>query len=54
MEHKLEIELKLTVDEVTAIMQLMSQTQTGSGFYPLMVKVKEQVESQMEKDENGN
>lgn len=43
------ITLTLTLDEVNGILNLMSKTETGSGFFPLMVKVKEQAEAQLPK-----
>lgn len=42
-----DITLNLTLDEVNGILNLMSKTETGSGFFPLMVKVKEQAEKQL-------
>jgi hypothetical protein len=48
-----EITLNLTIDEVSGVLMLLGKTQTEQGFYPLMVKVKEQAESQLgEKDGN--
>jgi hypothetical protein len=44
-----DITLTLTLDEVNGILNLMSKTETGSGFFPLMVKVKEQAEAQLPK-----
>ena len=41
------ITLTLTLDEVNGILNLMAKTETGSGFFPLMVKIKEQAEKQL-------
>jgi len=42
-----DITLTLTLDEVNGILSLLAKTETGSGFFPLMVKVKEQAEKQL-------
>lgn len=42
-----DITLNLTLDEVNGILNLLSKTETGSGFFPLMIKVKEQAEKQL-------
>ena len=44
-----DIILTLSLDEVNGILNLMAKTETGSGFFPLMVKVKEQAEEQLPK-----
>ena len=38
----MELTLKLTRDEVQAILQVLGQLPTSSGAWPLAVKVKEQ------------
>jgi len=43
--------LDLTLEEINALLNLMGKTTTESGFFPLMVKVKEQAEAQLPKDE---
>jgi hypothetical protein len=43
----MEITLKLTRDEVQAIMQVLGQLPTSSGAWPLVVKVKEQADEQL-------
>jgi hypothetical protein len=47
----MEITLKLTLEEVNGILQTLGQLPTSSGAWPLVVKIKEQAESQKEKDE---
>lgn len=42
-----EIELKLNVDEVNAILQTLGQLPTSSGAWILLTKIKEQAESQV-------
>lgn len=44
------INLELTVDEVNAILGTLGQLPTSSGAWPLVVKIKEQAESQLPKD----
>lgn len=39
-----EIELKLKIEEVNAILQTLGQLPTSSGAWPLVVKIKEQTE----------
>jgi hypothetical protein len=36
------MKLELTQDEVNIILQFMAQTPTGSGLFPLMMKIKAQ------------
>ena len=45
------INLTLTTEEVNAILQVLGQLPTSSGAWPLVVKIKEQAEPQMPKDE---
>jgi len=44
----MEITIKLTRDEVQAIMQVLGQLPTSSGAWPLMVKIQAQVSPQVE------
>ena len=46
----MNITLTLTLDEINAILNLMGKTPTDSGFFPLMMKVKEQAEAQLPKE----
>lgn len=53
----MEITLKLTVEEVNAILQTLGQLPTSSGAWPLLVKIKEQAETQVKTNSaelNGN
>jgi hypothetical protein len=45
-----EIELKLSVDEVNAVLQVLGQLPTSSGAWPLVVKIKEQAQAQLPQD----
>jgi hypothetical protein len=42
--------LELTLEEINALLNLMGKTATESGFFPLMVKIKEQAEAQLPKE----
>lgn len=42
----MEVTLRLTVDEINAVMQVLGQLPTSSGAYPLLVKIKSQVDEQ--------
>lgn len=46
----MEIELKLTSEEVNAVLNVLGQLPTSSGAWPLLLKIKEQAESQMKKE----
>lgn len=41
------IKLELTVEEVNAILQTLGNLPTSSGAWPLVLKIKEQAESQV-------
>ena len=47
----MEIELKLTVEEVNAVLGVLGDLPTKTGAWPLIVKIKEQAEAQIPKDE---
>jgi hypothetical protein len=47
------MKLDLTPEEVTAILQVLGQLPTSSGAWPLVVKIKEQSESQLKEQNNG-
>ena len=47
----MEIKLTLTIDEVNGILGVLGQMPTSSGAWPLVVKIKEQSESQLPKEE---
>lgn len=47
----MEVELKLTVDEVNAILNVLGELPTKSGAFPLAVKIKQQAEAQLPKPE---
>jgi len=43
----MDIEIKLHVEEVNAILQTLGNLPTSSGAWPLVVKIKEQAEAQV-------
>jgi hypothetical protein len=43
----MEIELKLTVEEINAVLQTLGNLPTSSGAWPLVVKIKTQAEVQV-------
>ena len=45
------ITLELTAEEVNAILQVLGELPSKSGAWPLIVKIKEQAESQVETEE---
>ena len=47
----MEIKLTLTVEEVNGILQVLGDLPTKSGAYPLVMKIKEQAEPQIPKEE---
>lgn len=46
-----KIKLDLSVQEVNFILQTLGQLPTSSGVFPLVVKIKEQAEPQVQKEE---
>ena len=44
------MKLDLTIEEINALLNLMGKTATESGFFPLLVKIKEQAEAQLPKE----
>lgn len=46
------ISLELSVEEVNAILQVLGDLPTKTGAWPLIVKIKEQAESQVEPEES--
>jgi hypothetical protein len=47
----MEITLKLSIEEVNAVLQVLGDLPTKSGAWPLIVKIKEQAEPQVQKTE---
>jgi hypothetical protein len=45
------IDLKLTVEEVNAILQVLGELPAKTGVWPLIVKIKEQAEPQVPKQD---
>jgi hypothetical protein len=48
----MELTLKLTVDEVNAILQTLGDLPSKTGAWPLIVKVKQQAEAQIPKPDD--
>lgn len=47
----MEITLTLTVEEVNGVLNVLNELPTKSGAYPLVMKIKQQAESQVQKEE---
>ena len=47
----MEITLKLSVEEVNAILSVLGDLPTKTGAYPLVLKIKSQAEEQLPKPE---
>jgi hypothetical protein len=47
----MELTLKLTVDEVNGILQVLGELPSKTGAWPLIVNIKQQAEAQMPKPE---
>jgi hypothetical protein len=45
---KLELTLKLTVDEANFVLQVLGELPTKSGAFPLVMKLKQQADAQVE------
>jgi len=45
------VNLELTIEEVNAILQVLGDLPTKTGAWPLIVKIKEQAEKQVPKEE---
>ena len=43
----MEINVKLNVDEINALLGMLGQLPNSSGTYPLLLKIKEQGDSQL-------
>ena len=47
----MEITLKLDINEVNYVLQVLGELPSKTGAWPLIIKVKEQAESQVPKEE---
>jgi hypothetical protein len=47
----MEINLTLNVEEINAVLQTLGNLPTSSGAFPLLMKIKQQAEAQMPKEE---
>jgi hypothetical protein len=50
--EKTIIKLELTVEEVNAVLNVLGELPTKTGAFPLVVKIKEQADSQLPKKED--
>jgi hypothetical protein len=47
----MEIEIKLHVEEVNAVLQTLGNLPTSSGAFPLLMKIKQQAEAQLPQEQ---
>ena len=47
----MEIKLTLSVEEVNAVLQVLGELPSKTGAWPLILKIKEQVDAQLPKPE---
>ena len=47
----MELTLKLTVEEVNSVLQVLGELPSKTGAWPLIVNIKQQAEAQMPKPE---
>ena len=47
----MDLNLTLNVEEVNAVLQTLGNLPTSSGAFPLLMKIKQQAEGQMPKEE---
>lgn len=47
----MDIDLKLTVNEVNALLQVLGELPTKTGVFPLAVKIKQQADEQVKAQE---
>ena len=47
----MELNLKLTVEEVNAVLQTLGNLPTSSGAFPLLMKIKQQAEEQVPQEQ---
>jgi hypothetical protein len=47
----MELNFTLNVEEVNAVLQTLGNLPTSSGAFPLLMKIKQQAEAQMPKEE---
>tara|TARA_Y100000114_G_scaffold99495_1_gene92666 strand:- start:347 stop:511 length:165 start_codon:yes stop_codon:yes gene_type:complete len=53
MTEDAKIHLELTTQEVNAILQVLGDLPTRSGAWPLIVKIKDQADAQVEAEETN-
>lgn len=50
----MQIELKLTLDEVNGLLNILGQLPTSTNIWPLAAKVREQAQAQLPQPEPGD
>ena len=50
----MELTLKLTIEDINNILHVLGELPTKTGAYPLVLKIKEQAEPQIPKEEPVN
>jgi len=50
----MELTLKLTVEEINAVLQTLGNLPTSSGAWPLVCKIKAQAEAQVSAEPGGD
>jgi hypothetical protein len=48
----MNVDLKLTVEEVNSILHVLGELPTRMNAYPLLMKIKEQAEAQLPKEQS--
>ncbi len=43
----MNIQITLSVEEINAVLQILGQTPTSTGVFPLLMKIKNQAETQL-------
>ena len=49
----MDLNITLNVEEVNAVLQTLGNLPTSSGAFPLLMKIKQQAEAQIPKEEAG-
>jgi hypothetical protein len=49
----MEINLSLNVDEINAVLQTLGNLPTSSGAFPLLMKIKQQAETQIPEEQQS-
>jgi isocitrate dehydrogenase kinase/phosphatase len=52
-EQQMEIAIKLQIDEVNGLLNILGQLPTSTNIWPLAAKIRQQAEEQLPKDEGS-